>query len=441
MNRRSLLASVAASVAAPLFNAPLAVGRPSYSSALRYLRAQAPYQSSENVAMDEHFWMQVQQAYAVDRSIVNLNNGGVSPAPNTVLDAFVRLTEQANQIPSYEMWRHQEAHIESVRSGLAAIFGCDAEEVAITRNASEALQAAQFGIDLKAGDEVVISTQDYPRMLTAWDQRAQREGIVIKKVTFDVPVMSPEDVVRVYREAITPRTKVLHASQTVFLTGQILPVGALCALAKQHGLLSIIDGAHSFGQYPFMHKDIGCDVYGTSLHKWMSGPIGTGMLYVRKELIPSIWSLMASNKEQSDNIRKYEEIGTHSAAMHNALAEAITFAQAIGIEHKASRFRYLHSLWIDRIGKLGGVSFNTNVKESRNQCAIINVHLEGVDHVKLSDWLLTKHNILTVAITHDQFTGLRVTPNVYTTVQEIQRFADALEIAVTTMPEQIQKSR
>jgi selenocysteine lyase/cysteine desulfurase len=400
-------------------------------------QADAPSRPLDEMARDEDFWLQVQQAYQVDRSIVNLNNGGVAPAPRTVIESFIRLTQEANHIPSYELWRHQEQHLESVRTGLASLFGCDAEEIAITRNASEALETAQMGIDLKPGDEVVISTQDYPRMLTTWDQRARREGIVVKKVTIDVPVMSDDAVVRAYEEAITPRTRVLHASQTVFLTGQILPVDKLCALARKYNLISIIDGAHAFAQFPTSRDAIGCDMYGTSLHKWLSGPIGTGMLYVRKDLIPNVWSLMGSTDEQKANIRKYEEIGTHSAAMHNALADAILFNKAIGFERKAARFRYLHSLWTERVGGLGGVSFNTNIKAPSNQCALINVHLDGVDHVKLSEWLLGKHNIFTVAITHDHFTGLRITPNVYTTVDEMQRFAAAMELAVKTMPAEI----
>ncbi len=436
MHRRSVLSALAASVTGAYFNAPFATS----STFQRALNDIALYDGGKGAlesADDEDFWMQVQQAYSVDRTIVNLNNGGVSPAPRSVMDTFIRLTQQANQIPSYEMWRHQESHVETVRHELASVFGCSAEEVAITRNASEALQTAQFGIDLKQGDEVVISTQDYPRMLAAWDQRAKRDGIVVKRVKFDVPVLNADDVVDAYRAAITSRTKVLHASQTVFLTGQILPVGKLCALARQHNLMSIIDGAHAFAQFPLTRDAIGCDVYGTSLHKWLSGPIGTGMLYVRKDLIPSIWSLMASNSGQEADIRKYEEIGTHSAAMHNALSDAVLLLKSIGLERKAARFRYLHSLWTEEVGALPGVSFNTNIADPTNQCAIINVHVDKVDHVKLSEWLLSKHRIFTVAITHEQFNGLRVTPNVYTTVHEMRRFAQAMKEAVTTMPESI----
>ncbi len=437
MNRRRLLTSLAAGLATPFVNAPLAYGSKRLRETILALDTKAPSPLPEDVASDEDFWLPIQQAYSVDRSIINLNNGGVAPAPRSVMDTFVRLTQQANQIPSYEMWRHQEPHVETVRVGLADLFGCTAEEIAITRNASEALQTAQLGIPLQPGDEVVISTQDYPRMLTTWDQRARREGIVVKKVTIATPVSDTEQVVRSYEEAITPRTRVLHASQTVFLTGQILPVKQLCDLARKHNLISIIDGAHAFAQFPTSRDAIGCDVYGTSLHKWLSGPIGTGMLHVRKDLIPQIWSLMGSAKEQEANIRKYEEIGTHSAAMHNALIDAIHFNRSIGFERKAARFRYLHSLWIHRVGGLDGVSFNTAINVPSNQCALVNVHVDGVDHVKLSDWLMSKHHIFTVAITHEQFTGLRITPNVYTTAYEMERFAKAMEEAILTRPAEI----
>jgi len=418
MDRRRLITTLLAGGVA----APLAFG----STKLR--EAIASIDAAPN---DEDIWLTVQQAFAVDRTIINLNNGGVSPSPRTVQDAFRRYTEQANQIPSYEMWRHQEPQIESVRTSLADMFGVSAEEIAITRNASESLETAQFGIPMQAGDEVIVSTQDYPRMLTAWEQRARRDGIVIKKVTFDVPVTDLSQVVRAYANAITPKTKVLHCSQVVFLTGQILPVKDVCGLARDRGLISIIDGAHAFAQFPFTHADIGCDIYGTSLHKWLCGPIGTGMLYVKKELIPTVWPLMAAPKEMDANIRKYEEIGTHSAAMHNALIEAIAFNRAIGLQRKADRFRYLHSLWINEVKGMKNVRFNTDISSGNHQVAMVNVGLEGVDPGKLSEWLLAKHRIFTVAITHEQFSGIRVTPNVYTTVDEIRTFGKALKTAAT----------
>jgi len=272
-------------------------------------------------ASDEDFWTTVQQAFAVDRTIVNLNNGGVSPSPRTVQDTLRRLTEQANQMPAYELWRRQEPQVETVREGLASMFGVDTEEIAITRNASESLETLQLGLPLRSGDEVVTTTQDYPRMLTTWDQRARRDGIVVRKVRFDVPVRDVRTIVAAIEAALTPKTKVIHVSHVVFLTGQIMPVREICRLARERGIWCIVDGAHSFAHFPFRQQDLECDFFGTSLHKWLTGPIGTGMLYVKKERIPDVWPLMAAPKESDGNIRKFEEIGTHSAAVHNALGE------------------------------------------------------------------------------------------------------------------------
>lgn len=426
MNRRNILSTLVTGGALT----SLAFGNRRLSESIDALSAGDVPVTPDTDALDEDFWITVQQAFDVDRITINLNNGGVSPSPRMVQDALRRYTEEANRLPAYVMWQVQEPRIETVRESLAEMFGADREEIAITRNASESLLTAQFGIPLKAGDEVVISTQDYPRMLTAWDQRARRDGIVVKKVKIDVPIADPSAVVEAYKNAITNKTKVLHCSHVVFLTGQIMPVKEICDLARRNNLISIIDGAHAFAQFPFMHSDVGCDVYATSLHKWLCGPIGTGMLYVRKDLIPDLWPLMAAPKEMDANIRKYEEIGTHPAAVHNALIDAIAFNKAVVLERKAARFRYMHSLWIDDVKGLSNVKFLTDVTKPPNQCAMVNVHIDGIDHSKLSEWLLKEHKIFTVAIVHEEFNGLRVTPNVYTTVKEIQSFRDALLEAI-----------
>lgn len=426
MNRRKILSTLMTGSAL----STLAFGNHRLTKSIDTLSAIEGQGNPDADAFDEDYWLTVQQAFNVDRTTINLNNGGVSPSPRMVQDALRRLTEEANQLPAYVMWQIQEPRIESVRESLATMFGTDKEEIAITRNASESLQTAQFGIPLKAGDEVVITTQDYPRMLATWDQRARREGIVINKVKIKVPITDPSAVVEAYQNAITDRTKVIHCSQVVFLTGQIMPVKEICDLAKHNNIVSIIDGAHAFGQFPIKQTDIGCDVYATSLHKWLCGPIGTGMLYVKKDLIPSIWPLMAAPKEMDANIRKYEEIGTHPAAVHNALTDAIAFNTAVGLARKAARFRYLHSVWMDDVKGLPNVWFLTDVAKPPNQCALVNVHVNGVDHGKLADWLLKKHKIFTVGIAHDEFNGLRVTPNVYTTVKEMHTFRDAMLDAV-----------
>ncbi|MDH4352156.1 MAG: aminotransferase class V-fold PLP-dependent enzyme, partial [Gemmatimonadota bacterium] len=309
----------------------------------RILRAASDLggRSPDDVAQDEDFWIQIQQAFDLDRTMVNLNNGGVCPSPRVVMEAMRRYLEYSNQAPSYYMWRHLETEIESVRRELALEAGCDPEELAITRNASEALENAQFGLPMERGDEVLTTDHDYGRMLTTWDQRARRDGIVVRKVSFAVPATNMESLVGLFQDAIGPRTKIIHFCHITNISGQIFPVRDICRLARARGIRTIVDGAHAFAHFPYAIRDLECDCYGTSLHKWLLAPIGTGFLYVRRDLIPTIWPLMAAAESMDDNIRKFEEIGTHPAANHNAIAEALTFHRAIGVERKVARLRYL----------------------------------------------------------------------------------------------------
>src|SRR5262249_46465828 len=252
----------------------------------------------DEVAKSEDFWREIQQAFTVDRSLINLNNGGVSPSPRVVQDAMRRYLEYSNQAPSYTMWGILEPEIESVRSRLAAAFGCNPEEMAITRNASEALEICIFGLDLKPGDEVLTTNQDYPRMLTSWRQRERRDGIKLKTISFPVPPPSMEDLKERFERAITPRTRVIQVCHITNLTGQISPIKEICRMGRQHGIEVIVDGAHAFAHFPFKHSELDCDYYGTSLHKWLLAPHGTGFLYVKKSKINGLWPLMAAEPKQ-----------------------------------------------------------------------------------------------------------------------------------------------
>ncbi|GIW53385.1 MAG: isopenicillin-N epimerase [Gemmatimonadales bacterium] len=384
------------------------------------------HRSPEEVAADEDYWFEIQQAFTVDRSIINLNNGGVSPSPRVVQDAMRRYLEYSNQAPVYTMWRVLEPQIESVRQRLARAFGCDPEEMAITRNASEALEICQLGLDLEPGDEVITTDQDYPRMITTWEQRVRRDGIVLKKVSFPDPPPSMQYLVEIFERAITPRTKVIHFCHITNLSGQIFPVRELCRMARERGIEAIVDGAHAFAHFPFSRDELDCDYYGTSLHKWLLAPHGTGFLYVRRSKIRNLWPLMAAPEKMDGDIRKFEEIGTHPAANHNAIAEALTFHEGIGPERKAARLRYLRDRWMKRLDGQRGVKLYTSYDPAQS-CGLANIGIEGIDPVKLTDYLWEKHRILVTPITHPACTGIRVTANVYTTLQEIDRFAEAVE--------------
>ena len=382
--------------------------------------------SPEELATEEDFWFEVQQAFTLDRTLINLNNGGVSPSPRFVQDAMRRYLELSNEAPPYTMWKLLEPQIESVRRRLAASFGCDPEEMAITRNASESLETCILGLDLKPGDEILTTDQDYPRMLTTWRQREKRDGVILKTIPFPTPPKSLEELSERFEKAATPKTKVILVCHITNLTGQIFPVKQICQMARERGIEAIVDGAHAFAHFPFKHEDLDCDYYGTSLHKWLLAPHGTGFLYVRKSKIPKLWPLMAAPDSMQDNIRKFEEIGTHPAANHNAIAEAITFHEGIGVERKAARLRYLKDRWARRLAGQKGVRIYTSLDPAMS-CGIGNVGIEGVDTVKLADHLWDKHRIIVVAIVHEQFQGIRVTPNVFTTLEEIDTFSEAME--------------
>ena len=420
LDRRALLGSLGGAAALAAFRAD-ALAR--IAEAAKAVAGKPP----AAVAGDEAYWAEIARAFDVDRTLINLNNGGCSPAPAHVLEAMIRDLRFSNEIPVYHMWTVLEPRIESCRRELAAEFGCDPEEMAITRNASESLETLIFGIDLKRGDEVVVTNQNYGRMLTSWDQRARRDGIVLKTISFPVPPKSAADIVERFRQALTPKTRVIEVTHITNLTGQILPVREIARMGRERGIAVFVDGAHAFAHFPFKRDDLECDYYATSLHKWLFAPIGTGFLYVRKDKQKGIWPLMAAPAAMDDNVRKYEEIGTHPAANHNAIAVALAFHRGIGGERKAARLRLLRDRWAKRLAAADPrVRILTPLNDT-DSCGIGFVHVEGVDTEKLQAHLWDKHRIMTTPIVHTEFNGLRITPNVYTTFDEIDTFSDRME--------------
>jgi selenocysteine lyase/cysteine desulfurase len=385
-----------------------------------------------SVAEDETYWREIQRAFDLDRTMTNLNNGGCSPAPTHVLEQMIRDLRFSNELPVEHMWRVLEPRIESVRRDLAKDFGCDPEELAITRNASEANETMIFGLDLKRGDEVVFTTQNYPRMQNAWRQRERRDGVVLKPVKIETPVKSTKSYVDQIAAAITPRTRVIEVMHISFQTGYIAPVREIVDLATPKGIQVFVDGAHAFAHFPFTRDDLACDYYGTSLHKWLHAPIGTGFLYVRRDRIKALWPLMAGSIEQENNIRKYEEIGTHPAANHNAIAVAIAFNRGIGMERKIARLRYLRDRWAKQLlAASDRVRMFTPI--GPNESGAIGVFgVEGMDMAKLGGWLHSTYHIVTTPMVTDEFKGMRITPNVYTTVDEVDLFADRVTHAIRT---------
>jgi len=392
----------------------------------------------EDGARDEDYWAAVARCYTVDRTIINLNNGGVAPSAAMVQEAHKRHLDYANTIPPpIALWRQQEPRKEVVREQLARLCGVDPEEIALTRNASESLQICQLGIDLKRGDEILCCTQDYPRMLTAFRQRERREGVVLKQVEIPVPAEDPAAVVEIYRRAITERTRMILVSHIVNITGQVMPVRALAEVARSTngGIPLIVDGAHALAHFEYSIPELGCDYYGASLHKWLGAPHGTGILFVKKDRIGGLWSLMASEEKKQSDIRKFEEIGTHPVAGFLAIADALDFHLAIGAARKQARLVYLRDRWAKRLLALntsatpGRVRMHTSLKTSAPMlsCGIATFQLAGIDTSRLSEILWDRHSILTTAIKHEQFEGVRITPNVYTSLDQLDRFCGVVE--------------
>jgi len=382
--------------------------------------------SAREVVDDEDFWFEVQGAFTVDRTLVNLNNGGVSPAPKLVQDAMKRHQDYSNLAPTYTMWQILEPQREGTRARVARQWGVDPEEIAFTRNASESLQTMQLGIDLRAGDEVLTTTQDYGRMITTFRQRERREGIVLKQIQIPVPAEDPAEVVRLFEEAITPRTRMILACHMINLTGQILPVTELTAMARRHGLPLVVDGAHALAHFDFDLGTLDVDNYSSSLHKWLFAPHGTGLLYVRRDKIADVWPLMAAPEAKTDDIRKFEEIGTHPEAPYLCIGEALSFHQGLGPARKAARLVHLRDYWATPLLENDNVRLHTSL-EPGQACGIANVEIVGVEPNALRDYLWDEHRIIVVSINHAEFRGLRISPSVYTTISELDRFVDVMD--------------
>src|SRR5438067_1949094 len=408
-----------------------AVSSATVGSLLRDVQAAAKsvaHLSPEEAAADEDYWAAIQNSFSVTRGIINLNNGGVSPSPRIVTEALVRYIWEQEDATAYTMWQILEPQSETIRTGLAELFGCDREEVAITRNASESLETLLMGMDFKPGDEILTTTQDYPRMLTTLRQREKRENLKLKLIQVPIPPKNLNEITAAFEKGITDRTKLILISHQINITGQITPVKAVCDLARARGIETIVDGAHSFAQFDFKRADLGCDYFGTSLHKWLYAPKGTGMLYVKRDKIDKIWPLMAAEAKQANDIRKFEEIGTHSAAPKLAIGEALLFHNGIRGKRQEARLRYLSRYWMDKLKDLPNIRFNTSF-DANQSCAIANIHIEGTNPSAIGSYLFSKHRIFTVPIMHEEFQGIRITPNVYTTLGELDRFCDQMELS------------
>jgi len=385
--------------------------------------------SDKEIAEDEDYWSIIQQAYSVNPNIINLNNGGVSPAPRIVQDALDRYNKLCNEGPSFFMWQILDKGREPLREKLADLAGASPDKIAINRNSTEALNTVIFGLPLQRGDEVIATKQDYPNMINAWKQRQTREGIVYKQINLELPSENDDAIVSAYEKAITPNTKLIHVTHIINWIGQITPVRKIADMAHKHGVEVLVDGAHSFGLLDFKVPELGGDYFGSSLHKFLSAPIGSGMLWIKKEKISKIWPLLSNDKPNGEDIRKFETLGTRSFPIEQAIGEAINFHNAIGSQRKQQRIHYLKNYWAAEVKKIPKVTINTSLNP-KYSCAICGVSIEGLKPSELADKLMEKYKIHTVGISWENISLVRVTPHVYTKLKDLDKMIKAIgEIA------------
>lgn len=384
------------------------------------------YPGNQRELSDEDFWDSIRRAFTSSPTVLNLNNGGVCPQPIPVLEMQEYFIRKANELPSYYLFNIFAGERESVRIKLANLAGTDPEEICMNRNSSEGLETVILGLNLKAGDEILTTNQDYPNMMNAWRQREKRDGIKVNKISIPVPCEDYAEIVERFKKAITPRTKVILCCHIINLTGQILPVREICDMAHEKGIEVIVDGAHSFAHLDFKVPDLHCDYFATSLHKWLSAPFGTGMLYIQKNKIKNIWPLLGSPEETPEtDIRKFESLGTRSFAAELAIAESIRFYHGIGAVRKQERLRFLKNYWATALSENKKVKLNTSL-DARFSCALGNFGVEGMEPGELHNKLWSQYKIYTTPIVHPEFKGNRITPNVYTSIQDLDYFIAAV---------------
>ena len=397
-----------------------------------FIRLQQAVAAVEHVpvaalAADEEFWRKVRDDYRIKPDYINLENGYYCFLPEQTLEDLIDHIRTVNYEGSYYMRTMQFENKRKVANAVAAIVGCNADEVAITRNTTESLDLVIGGIDWQAGDEAVMAEQDYGAMLNHFELMARRFGIVNKRVSVPNHPHDDNELVELYESAITDKTRLLMISHMINITGQVLPVRKIVDMAHARGVEVMVDGAHAYSHVPFQMSDLGCDYYGTSLHKWLSAPLGSGMLYVQKEKIDQIWPLFAERDLEPNDMRRLNHIGTHPVHTDLAILNAIEYQNTLGLERKAARLRYLQHYWTRQLVSVPGVVINTPVDMIRHG-GIGNVGVESMGPAELADRLMAEHRIYTAAIDRPGVKGVRVTPNLYTSLSDLDALVKAVKL-------------
>lgn len=380
---------------------------------------------ADEVAKDEDFWAGIRGGYKLKPDYINLENGYYSLLPEETLENFIQHVRDVNYQGSYYMRTVQWENKKAMAAKLAKLAGCATDELIITRNTTESLDMIIGGMNWKSGDEAVMAEQDYGAMLDMFKLVAKRYGVVNKIVSVPNDPKTDEEIVSLYSNAITGKTRLLMIGHMINITGQILPVRKICDMAHRRGVQVMVDGAHAFAHIQFSISDLDCDYYGTSLHKWLSVPLGAGFLYVKKGNIGKVWPLLADSERKGDDILRLNHIGTHPVHTDLAIGNAIDYYLKLGPDRKETRLRYLQNYWTSKVRNLPHVIVNTPIDPVRS-CGIANVGIRGMKPSDLADTLLKKYRIYTVAIDGANVHGCRITPNLFTTTEELDVFVRAL---------------
>ncbi|MFO0357349.1 MAG: aminotransferase class V-fold PLP-dependent enzyme [Sphingobacteriaceae bacterium] len=381
---------------------------------------------STELASDEDFWQVIRNGYKLKQDYINLENGYYCIQPQEILQAYFKHIQEVNAQGAYYMRTVQYDNKNRVAAKLAQLAGCSKEELIITRNTTESLDMIIGGLDWKPGDEAVMANQDYGAMLDMFTQVSKRYGMVNKIIEVPMHPKSDEEIVEIYAKAITPKTKLLMVCHMINITGQILPIRKICDMAHSKGVPVMVDGAHAFAHFEFKIPDLDCDFYGCSLHKWLSVPLGAGFLYVKNEYVPKVWPLLAESERKPNDISRLNHTGTIPVHTDLAIENAIEFYNKLGSKRKEDRLRFLQNYWTSKVRELPNVILNTP-KDPKRSCAIANVGINKMKPADMADVLLKKYKIYTVAIDGKGVQGCRITPNVYTSLQELDAFVNAIK--------------
>ncbi|HPI79204.1 MAG TPA: aminotransferase class V-fold PLP-dependent enzyme [Cyclobacteriaceae bacterium] len=398
---------------------------PSVNAVEKLLRDVSHLPAGE-VAKDEDFWAKIRGGYKLKPDYINLENGYYCFFPQETLEHFIDHVREVNYQGSYYMRTVQWDNKKAMAEKLAGLAGCGPEELIITRNTTESLDLVISGMHWKEGDEAVMAEQDYGAMLNQFKLVAKRYGVTNKTVSVPNHPKSDQEIVDLYASAITDKTKLLMVCHMINITGHILPIRKICDMAHSKGVLVMVDGAHAFAHINYSIADLDCDYYGTSLHKWLSVPLGAGFLYVKKGKVDKVWPLLAEGEREPNDISLLNHIGTHPVHTDLSIANAIDYYLKIGRDRKEERLRYLQRYWSDQVRGQGNIIINTP-EDPALSCGIANVGIRGMKPHDLADTLMKKYKIYTVAIDGANVHGCRITPNIYTTPKELDVFVKALK--------------